>query len=328
MMTSNQTASTSSTVGARAYLEQMVRRYYSGLIDAWHYAGETEKAMESAAEAVRQGVWDQPLQRAREHIPGLSAQPLHDPAEFWFTSYLEESYPQIRAEIEQVLDTPLDPVAPSTNDAGLIRRGAWKQAHLFRDGRWQNRVSERFPITTAILERIPDVTVLSPGVITVSRVTPDTHIMPHCGPTNGLLRIHLPIKIPAGVSIRVADQVLQWEEGKCLVFDDSFEHEVWHRGTEDRVVLILDVLHPELSGDHQERLLRRQHNFEEQIVSFMRERGLRQVRVQDGEVVLTPDDTVRQLVETYLSGIGITGAELDGEEVQWERQDSQPGPAE
>lgn len=38
-----------------------------------------------------------------------------------------------------------------------------------------------------------------------------------------------------------------WEEGKIFIFDDSFEHEVWHNGTEFRLVLIIDVWHPELT---------------------------------------------------------------------------------
>ncbi|MFK0289769.1 aspartyl/asparaginyl beta-hydroxylase domain-containing protein [Streptomyces sp. NPDC090442] len=320
-MTEHEVAGASGTVGTRAYLTQMIRRYYASLIDAWHYAGETAKAMECANEAVRQGVWDQPLQRAREHIPGLHAQPVHDPGEFWFIGYLEEHHRRIRAEVEQVLDTPLDPVLPTTDDAGLIRKGSWKQAHLYRDGRWQSHVRARFPITASIVEKIPDVTELSPGVITMSRVSPGTHIMPHCGPTNGLLRIHLPLIVPDGVSIRVADREMQWREGKCLVFDDSFEHEVWHRGTEDRVVLILDVLHPDLHGDHRQRLLGRRRNFEEQIIEFMRERGVERVAIRDGEITLTPDAGVRELVATYMAGTGLTGVHLDGDQVHWERPD-------
>ena len=31
--------------------------------------------------------------------------------------------------------------------------------------------------------------------------------------------------------------------------DDSFEHEVWHEGDRDRVVLICDIWHPELDVD-------------------------------------------------------------------------------
>lgn len=39
-----------------------------------------------------------------------------------------------------------------------------------------------------------------------------------------------------------------WEEGKVFIFDDSFEHEVWHNGTEFRLVLIVDIWHPELTA--------------------------------------------------------------------------------
>lgn len=39
-----------------------------------------------------------------------------------------------------------------------------------------------------------------------------------------------------------------WEEGKVIVFDDSFEHEVWHDGSKLRLVLIVDIWHPELTS--------------------------------------------------------------------------------
>lgn len=57
----------------------------------------------------------------------------------------------------------------------------------------------------------------------------------------------------------MGNEVREWVEGEALLFDDSFEHEVWwrHGGTEgspsispddavERVVLIVDVFHPEL----------------------------------------------------------------------------------
>ncbi|CAL1270396.1 unnamed protein product [Larinioides sclopetarius] len=45
-----------------------------------------------------------------------------------------------------------------------------------------------------------------------------------------------------------------WEEGKVILFDDSFEHEVWHNGTVSRLVLIVDFWHPELTA-YQKRSL-------------------------------------------------------------------------
>ena len=32
-----------------------------------------------------------------------------------------------------------------------------------------------------------------------------------------------------------------------MLFDDSFEHEAWHRGEKTRIVLVFDVWHPDLT---------------------------------------------------------------------------------
>lgn len=39
-----------------------------------------------------------------------------------------------------------------------------------------------------------------------------------------------------------------------MVFDDSFEHEVWHNGTAYRLILIVDVWHPDLTA-HEKKTL-------------------------------------------------------------------------
>lgn len=47
--------------------------------------------------------------------------------------------------------------------------------------------------------------------------------------------------VPCG--IRIGDQVRAWEEGKCLVFDDAYDHEVWNGTEEERVLLLVDFWH-------------------------------------------------------------------------------------
>jgi beta-hydroxylase len=37
---------------------------------------------------------------------------------------------------------------------------------------------------------------------------------------------------------------VSWREGEAFVFDDTYEHEVWNDGAEDRVVLLLDFERP------------------------------------------------------------------------------------
>ena len=55
-----------------------------------------------------------------------------------------------------------------------------------------------------------------------------------------------------GARIRVGSEVREWEEGRVLILDDSFEHEAWNPADEARIVLLVDVWHPELREDERE----------------------------------------------------------------------------
>jgi beta-hydroxylase len=44
--------------------------------------------------------------------------------------------------------------------------------------------------------------------------------------------------------IRISNEVAYWEEGKSLIFDDTFPHEVWNDTDGYRVVLFLDIARP------------------------------------------------------------------------------------
>ena len=48
----------------------------------------------------------------------------------------------------------------------------------------------------------------------------------------------------ARLNLWANNQKYTWKEGKAFVFDDSFEHSVDHHGLEDRIVLVVDVVHP------------------------------------------------------------------------------------
>lgn len=105
-----------------------------------------------------------------------------------------------------------------------------------------------------------------------SALAPDTHVSAHYGPTNKKLRCHLPLVVPTRppahtetqeeepplCSLTVANEERGLEAGKCVIFDDSFLHEAVNRAGEfntsdpssgPRVVLIIDVWHPDLSAE-------------------------------------------------------------------------------
>jgi aspartate beta-hydroxylase len=101
----------------------------------------------------------------------------------------------------------------------------------------------RCPTTSRLLRELPR----SYQHAFFSALTPGTHIVKHHGPTNKKLRVHLPLLGVEGAELRVADRVLAFQPGVPVVFDDSFEHEAWHRGPKTRVVLVFDLWHPDLS---------------------------------------------------------------------------------
>ncbi|WP_197530127.1 aspartyl/asparaginyl beta-hydroxylase domain-containing protein [Gloeobacter violaceus] len=75
----------------------------------------------------------------------------------------------------------------------------------------------------------------------------NAHIPPHHGPYKGVLRYHLGLIVPVEderCAVRVDNEVRSWKEGKSLIFDDSFEHEVWNRDPRRRVVLFVDFPRP------------------------------------------------------------------------------------
>ena len=46
------------------------------------------------------------------------------------------------------------------------------------------------------------------------------------------------------LGIRVGQERRHWQEGRVLIFDDAFEHEVWNEATRLRVVLFVDFAKP------------------------------------------------------------------------------------
>lgn len=73
--------------------------------------------------------------------------------------------------------------------------------------------------------------------------------------SNIRLRCQLPISVQEQCWLRVEDEVKYYEEGKIMIFDDSFDHEVLHEGfLSNRVVLLIDFFHPDLTIEEKELL--------------------------------------------------------------------------
>ena len=171
--------------------------------------------------------------------------PVFDPAIFPWVKDFEANWEKIRAELDVVLQErdSLPSFHDISPDQKRISKGDnWKTFIFYGLGQRIDSNCERCPETTKLLEKCPELqnawfSILKPGY----------RIPPHKGPTNGIVRIHLGLIIPEQRDqcwIRVDDQILHWDEGKCIVFDDSYEHEVQNNTDQQRVVLFFDVLRP------------------------------------------------------------------------------------
>ncbi len=113
------------------------------------------------------------------------------------------------------------------------------------------------PETTKLVEAIPGMTTAG-----FSSLAPGTQIAPHVGYSNTVLRCHLGLAVPQDCGIRVGTQIRQWAEGKCLIFDDTVEHEAWNHGDRSRIVLLVDFKKPDFIADNAYSFHRKSHKLE------------------------------------------------------------------
>jgi ornithine lipid ester-linked acyl 2-hydroxylase len=172
-------------------------------------------------------------------------QPFFPPERFPWVAEVEASVETIREELEGLLgdrealpsfqDISKDQVAITDDDR-------WKTFFLYGYGFQADLGVELCPRTAAIMRQIPGMTTAMFSIL-----SPRKHILAHRGPYKGVLRYHLGLIVPErkqDCRIRVGDEVRHWEEDRSLLFDDTFEHEVWNDTDELRVVLFVDVLRP------------------------------------------------------------------------------------
>lgn len=205
------------------------------------FINREEEARKLFSNAVARGLWDNPLQRpVSRYVPSLTSKPWHNKKEYPFIAKLEAGIPDIREELGFNLRERRHLFKGEQEN--LHVGGDWTELRLKSSGYGFLKNTEFFPKTMKhIRECGQDFT-----SIKFSAIQPGTHIRMHTGPSNERLRIHLCLIHTGGARIRVGNDWHTWEEGKAIIFDDSWEHEVIHTGKDLRAVLIMDIWHPEL----------------------------------------------------------------------------------
>jgi aspartate beta-hydroxylase len=173
---------------------------------------------------------------------------------------LESQTDAIRAELLQLLPSEsgrervfLNAAVESVNLRSTRPRDdmgkpSWNGYYFYRHGKRHDDNCSACPVTAAAIDSLPLPRVRDHGPeVLFSVFAPGTHLLPHRGVTNTRVVSHLPLIIPDNCALKVGGEEHAWQEGRVLVFDDTYEHEAWNRSEQLRVVLIIDIWNPYLT---------------------------------------------------------------------------------
>ena len=174
------------------------------------------------------------------HLPTT---PYIDPALLSWAPALEAGWSDIRAEVDalrrqRVEIPPLGQISPDHMDVA-------------KDGKWKSFVFEAYgyhvPRNRALCPRTSELLDQVPGLVLAmfSMMEPGTFVPLHTGVSKALINVHLGVDVPEGdCRIEVDGRVRGWENGKLLVLDDTFQHQVWNHTDQMRVVLLMQIRRP------------------------------------------------------------------------------------
>jgi aspartyl/asparaginyl beta-hydroxylase (cupin superfamily) len=198
------------------------------------------------------GGWAKKLEDLQDWIEDVVARfsPLGDPPVYrnehfdWIPG-VEADWKKVRTELDAVMQyrDSMPSFQDIMKEVGAIQTDdQWKTFFLKAVGMDCEQNAARCPETMKVLEKLPGVTTAFFSIL-----SPGKHIPSHRGAWAGILRMHLGLLVPEPreqCRIRIANNICTWEEGKVLIFDDTWNHEVWNDTAGYRVVLFVDFERP------------------------------------------------------------------------------------
>lgn len=210
----------------------------------------------AAGEAVP---WDSWQHTPQIWVRGLRSQSVW-PRETWddlpICKRLEDNYETILEETKRALK---DEASSGFEDAYrfLYDKGEWNRVLLCHKKEFTEECETVFPKTCALLKQwLPS----KPGLpwtsdqneqVMVIKMKAGTDVETHSGPSNNILNIHIGLTGLKGAKLIIANQTFEWEEGKVIAWDGSYDHRVHCLDcTEDRVIMMVRYMHPDMAPEH------------------------------------------------------------------------------
>ncbi|GMT32256.1 hypothetical protein PFISCL1PPCAC_23553, partial [Pristionchus fissidentatus] len=240
-----------------ANIELTDARVYYHLGEGLMQLGRRTEAYAVYEHGAELGLFLSAYQRSSHNIDGLRAQPWWSLEQTSVGKYLkgvERQWVSIRHEALSVLDSHPREFEPISIPSTLQRtRDASDESvsefELFDDGEWHDEHCAMVPLSCQILEDFARSSNASKSTMSFVLLRAGTRIPPLCGASNTRLVAELGLIVPSEARIRVGKETRGWKTGHFIVYDDSFEHELWIEGAASsayRLVLSIDLWHPEV----------------------------------------------------------------------------------
>jgi len=185
-----------------------------------------------------------PMDRLLTRSSAISNDQVLDVRDFPWTELLRANWRAIREEAERVAlragaAPSLAHISPDHRAIAPI--DMWRSYFLWGYGYHVDEALAACPVTAATVAQIPG---LNSAFFSI--LAPGAHIPVHRGVTKALVTCHLGLIVPrdGDVRMRVGERVVRWAEGETLVFDDTYDHEVWNDTSGIRVVLLIQFRRP------------------------------------------------------------------------------------
>jgi ornithine lipid ester-linked acyl 2-hydroxylase len=171
--------------------------------------------------------------------------PFIDPRQFEWHKVATSEWTMVQSELKALLSAveTIPPYREINEDANRLigYDDKYLSYFFYAYGQRFEKQCSKCPDTARLLHKIPGV-----QSAFFSILLPGKRIPPHRGPYRGVMRYLLGLLVPqhGQCGIRVGDQTAIFEEGAAVMFDDTYEHEVWNDTKEIRAVLFLDITRP------------------------------------------------------------------------------------
>ena len=177
----------------------------------------------------------------------LPDQAVFDPHIMPWARMLEQNWERIRDEAVALRADTIPSLGDISPDHGRIAADRrWRSFFMEGYGYKRKENRARVPVTAALIDRIPALCTASFSVLEAG-----CHIPRHRGMTKGMLTYHLALRVPTEREkcwIQIEEgthrHVCPWADGRSILFDDTYNHEVWNNTDQDRYVLLLQVRRP------------------------------------------------------------------------------------